>query len=125
MAASESRKLINEHFRALFFADSDRTERLVRLCGMTRLTLSPRLFDGSHLDFPSLNRIEPYHRTFGKFLVARGVPPMCLVEAISATIVLAWLAPFYVAFHGIADASIAALGVFIAILAIVVSKPMS
>jgi N12 class adenine-specific DNA methylase len=43
MAAREKQKLIKERFRSWVFSDPDRTER-------------PRLFDGSHLDFPGMNQ---------------------------------------------------------------------
>jgi Type III restriction enzyme, res subunit len=38
------------------FSDPDRTERLVRLYNDTYNNLRPRLFDGSHLDFPGMNQ---------------------------------------------------------------------
>ncbi len=56
LAASEKQKLIKERFRAWVFADPDRTERLVRLYNDTYNNLRPRLFDGSHLDFPGMNQ---------------------------------------------------------------------
>jgi N12 class adenine-specific DNA methylase len=56
MAAREKQKLIKERFRAWVFADPDRTERLVRIYNDTYNNLRPRLFDGSHLDFPGLNQ---------------------------------------------------------------------
>ena len=37
------------------FTDPDRTERLVRLYNDTYNNLRPRLFDGSHLDFPGMS----------------------------------------------------------------------
>ena len=55
MAAREKQKLIKERFRSWIFSDSDRTERLVRLYNDTYNNLRPRLFDGSHLDFPGMN----------------------------------------------------------------------
>src|SRR6202789_2040652 len=55
LAAREKQKLIKERFRAWVFADPDRTERLVRLYNDTYNNLRPRLFDGSHLDFPGMN----------------------------------------------------------------------
>ena len=54
IAAREKQKLIKERFRALVFADPDRTERLVRIYNDTYNNLRPRLFDGSHLDFPGM-----------------------------------------------------------------------
>ena len=56
MAAREKQKLIKEQFRSWVFADPDRTERLVRLYNDTYNNLRPRLFDGSHLDFPGMNQ---------------------------------------------------------------------
>lgn len=63
MAAREKQKLIKERFRAWVFADPERTERLVRLYNDTYNNLRPRLFDGSHLDFPGMNqtiRLQPH-----------------------------------------------------------------
>jgi N12 class adenine-specific DNA methylase/trans-aconitate methyltransferase len=56
MAAREKQKLIKERFRSWIFTDPDRTERLVRLYNDTYNNLRPRLFDGSHLDFPGMNQ---------------------------------------------------------------------
>jgi N12 class adenine-specific DNA methylase len=56
LAAREKQKLIKERFRAWVFADPDRTERLVRLYNDTYNNLRPRLFDGSHLDYPGMNQ---------------------------------------------------------------------
>ena len=56
LAAREKQKLIKEKFRAWVFADPDRTERLVRVYNDTYNNLRPRLFDGSHLDFPGMNQ---------------------------------------------------------------------
>jgi N12 class adenine-specific DNA methylase len=56
MAAREKQKLIKEQFRSWVFADPERTERLVRLYNDTYNNLRPRLFDGSHLDFPGMNQ---------------------------------------------------------------------
>jgi len=55
LAAREKQKLIKERFRAFVFADPERTERLVRIYNDTYNNLRPRLFDGSHLDFPGMN----------------------------------------------------------------------
>ena len=55
-AAREKQKLIKERFRSWVFADPERTERLVRLYNDTYNNLRPRLFDGSHLDFPGMNQ---------------------------------------------------------------------
>jgi N12 class adenine-specific DNA methylase len=56
MAAREKQKLIKERFRSWVFTDPHRTERLVRLYNDTYNNMRPRLFDGSHLDFPGMNR---------------------------------------------------------------------
>jgi hypothetical protein len=55
LAAREKQKLIKERFRAWVFSDPERTERLVRIYNDTYNNLRPRLFDGSHLDFPGMN----------------------------------------------------------------------
>src|SRR5439155_16990933 len=63
LAAREKQKQIKERFRAWVFAEPDRTERLVRLYNDTYNSLRPRLFDGSHLDFPGMNqtiRLRPH-----------------------------------------------------------------
>jgi N12 class adenine-specific DNA methylase/predicted RNA methylase len=63
LAAREKQKLIKERFRSWAFADPDRTERLVRLYNDTYNNLRPRLFDGSHLDYPGMNqtiRLRPH-----------------------------------------------------------------
>ncbi len=63
LAAREKQKLIKERFRTWVFADPDRTERLVRIYNDTYNNLRPRLFDGSHLDFPGMNqtiRLRPH-----------------------------------------------------------------
>jgi N12 class adenine-specific DNA methylase len=56
LAAREKQKLIKERFRAWVFTDPERTERLVRIYNDTYNNLRPRLFDGSHLDFPGMNQ---------------------------------------------------------------------
>ncbi len=56
MAAREKQKLIKDRFRSWVFTDPDRTERLVRIYNDTYNNLRPRLFDGSHLDFPGMNQ---------------------------------------------------------------------
>jgi N12 class adenine-specific DNA methylase/SAM-dependent methyltransferase len=56
LAAREKQKLIKERFRQWVFTDPERTERLVRTYNDTYNNLRPRLFDGSHLDFPGLNQ---------------------------------------------------------------------
>ena len=56
LAARDKQKQIKERFRSWVFADPERTERLVRLYNDTYNNLRPRIFDGSHLDFPGMNR---------------------------------------------------------------------
>ncbi|MGO9468208.1 MAG: DEAD/DEAH box helicase family protein, partial [Isosphaeraceae bacterium] len=56
LAAREKQKQIKEAFRSWIFSDPDRTERLVRIYNDTYNSLRPRLFDGSHLDFPGMNQ---------------------------------------------------------------------
>src|SRR5947209_2331396 len=56
LAAREKQKLIKERFRSWVFSDPERTERLVRVYNDTYNNLRPRLFDGSHLDFPGMNQ---------------------------------------------------------------------
>ena len=56
LAAREKQKLIKERFRSWVFADPDRTERLVRIYNDNYNNLRPRIFDGSHLDFPGMNQ---------------------------------------------------------------------
>jgi N12 class adenine-specific DNA methylase len=56
LAAREKQKLIKERFRQWVFAEPERTERLVRLYNDIYNNLRPRLFDGSHLDFPGMNQ---------------------------------------------------------------------
>ena len=56
LAAREKQKLLKDKFRAWIFTDPERTERLVRLYNDTYNSLRPRLFDGSHLDFPGMNQ---------------------------------------------------------------------
>ncbi len=56
LAAKEKQKLIKERFRSWVFSDPHRTERLVRIYNDTYNNLRPRLFDGSHLDFPGMNQ---------------------------------------------------------------------
>ncbi len=63
LAAREKQKLIKERFRSWIFTDPERTERLVRLYNDIYNNLRPRLFDGSHLDFPGMNqtiRLRPH-----------------------------------------------------------------
>src|SRR5581483_1650795 len=56
MAAREKQKLIKDRFRSWVFSDPDRTERLVRIYNDTYNNLRPRLFDGSHRDYPGMNK---------------------------------------------------------------------
>jgi N12 class adenine-specific DNA methylase len=56
LAAKEKQKAIKERFRGWIFSDPDRTERLVRIYNDVHNNLRPRLFDGSHLDFPGMNK---------------------------------------------------------------------
>jgi N12 class adenine-specific DNA methylase/SAM-dependent methyltransferase len=56
LAAREKQKQIKERFRSWVFADPERTERLVRVYNDTYNNLRPRLFDGSHLDFPGMSQ---------------------------------------------------------------------
>ena len=60
---ARSRRLIKEKFKAWIFSDPDRTERLVRDYNDTYNNLRPRLFDGSHLDFPGMSRRSRSIRT--------------------------------------------------------------
>jgi N12 class adenine-specific DNA methylase len=63
LAAREKQKLIKERFRNWVFDQPERTERLVRLYNDTYNNLRPRLFDGSHLEFPGMNetvRLRPH-----------------------------------------------------------------
>ncbi len=56
LAAREKQKQIKERFRNWLFADPERTERNVRIYNDLYNNLRPRLFDGSHLDFPGMNQ---------------------------------------------------------------------
>jgi N12 class adenine-specific DNA methylase len=63
LAAREKQKIIKEKFKSWIFADNDRADRLVRLYNDTYNNLRPRLFDGSHLDFPGMSsgiRLNPH-----------------------------------------------------------------
>src|SRR5437016_12339059 len=62
LSARAKQKLIKERFRSWLFSDPDRTESLVRLYNDTYNNLRPRLFDGSHLDFPGMNQTIQLHR---------------------------------------------------------------
>jgi N12 class adenine-specific DNA methylase len=56
LAAREKQSRIREKFKSWIFSDPERTERLVRVYNDTYNNLRPRAFDGSHLDFPGMNR---------------------------------------------------------------------
>ncbi len=56
LAAREKQKEIKERFKNWVFADPERSERLVRIYNDTYNNLRPRLFDGSHLEFPGMNQ---------------------------------------------------------------------
>ena len=56
LAAKEKQRAIKERFKSWVFADPDRTERLVRLYNDAFNNLRPRLFDGSHLQFPGMSQ---------------------------------------------------------------------
>jgi N12 class adenine-specific DNA methylase len=65
LAAREKQKLIKEKFKSWVFAEPERTERLVRTYNDTYNNLRPRLFDGSHLDFPGMSqgiRLNPHQK---------------------------------------------------------------
>jgi N12 class adenine-specific DNA methylase len=55
LKAKEKQKAIKEQFRGWIFGDPDRTERLVRDYNDKYNNLQPRVFDGSHLDFPGMS----------------------------------------------------------------------
>jgi N12 class adenine-specific DNA methylase len=56
LSARDKQAQIKERFRNWVFNEPERTERLVRTYNDTYNNLRPRLFDGSHLDFPGLNQ---------------------------------------------------------------------
>ena len=65
LAAREKQKRIKETFKSWVFSEPERTERLVRLYNDTYNNLRPRLFDGSHLDFPGMSqgiRLNPHQK---------------------------------------------------------------
>lgn len=67
-----------------------------------------------------------HNRTITELIAKTRSPRTLMIEAIGAVVVLAWLSPVYVAIHGMADVSIAALGVMISLLAsAVVSDPQT
>ncbi len=59
LKAKEKQRQIKDTFKGWVFSDPDRTERLVRTYNDTYNNLRPRLFDGSHLDFPGMS--EAFH----------------------------------------------------------------
>ena len=61
LAAREKQKRIKEAFRSWVFSDPERTERLVRVYNDTYNNLRLRVFDGSHLAFPGMNRTITLH----------------------------------------------------------------
>jgi N12 class adenine-specific DNA methylase len=72
LAAKEKQRAIKEKFKAWVFSDPERTERLVRIYNDTYNNLRPRLFDGSHLDFPGMS--HAFHlRQHQKDAVWRGM----------------------------------------------------
>jgi N12 class adenine-specific DNA methylase len=56
LAARDKQRQIKDKFRDWVFHDPERTERLVRIYNDTYNNLRPRLFDGSHLNFPGMNQ---------------------------------------------------------------------
>lgn len=61
LAAREKQKRIKDAFRSWVFSDPERTERLVRVYNDTYNNLRLRVFDGSHLEFPGMNRTISLH----------------------------------------------------------------
>ena len=65
LAAKEKQKQIKAKFHSWIFTDADRTERLVRVYNDTYNNLRPRVFDGSHLEFPGMSQaytLRPHQR---------------------------------------------------------------
>ena len=63
LAAREKQAAIKQKFKSWVFADPERADRLVRLYNDTYNNLRPRLFDGSHLEFPGMSqgiRLNPH-----------------------------------------------------------------
>jgi N12 class adenine-specific DNA methylase len=56
LAAKEKQKAIKKQFNQWVFADPDRAERLVRTYNDTYNCTRPRIFDGSHLEFPGMSK---------------------------------------------------------------------
>ena len=94
-AAKEKQKLIKEKFKGWIFSDPDRTERLVRDYNDTYNNLRPRIFDGSHLDFPGMSKaitLNPHQKdavwrcmTAGNTLLAHCVGAGKTFEVAAAT----------------------------------------
>ena len=94
-AAKEKQKLIKEKFKAWIFSDPDRTERLVRDYNDTYNNLRPRIFDGSHLEFPGMSKaitLNPHQKdavwrcmTAGNTLLAHCVGAGKTFEVAAAT----------------------------------------
>jgi N12 class adenine-specific DNA methylase len=61
LAAREKQKRIKEAFRGWVFAEPERTEALVRIYNDTYNNLRLQVFDGSHLEFPGMNRAISLH----------------------------------------------------------------
>ena len=65
LAAREKQKLIKDRFKSWVFSEPERADRLVRLYNDTYNNLRPRLFDGSHLDFPGISKaiaLDPHQK---------------------------------------------------------------
>jgi N12 class adenine-specific DNA methylase len=56
LAAREKQRQIKERFKSWLFAEPERCERLVRTYNDLYNNLRPRLFDGSHLEFPGMSQ---------------------------------------------------------------------
>ena len=61
LAAREKQKRIKDAFRSWVFSDPERCERLVRVYNDTYNNFRLRVFDGSHLAFPGMNRTITLH----------------------------------------------------------------
>ena len=61
LAAREKQKRIKEAFRGWVFGEPERTEALVRIYNDTYNNLRLQVFDGSHLEFPGMNRAISLH----------------------------------------------------------------
>lgn len=56
LAAREKQRQIKERFKSWLFSEPERCERLVRTYNDLYNNLRPRLFDGSHLEFPGMSQ---------------------------------------------------------------------